>query len=74
MNYGIKKAYDVMKRITSILLILTAAFSLTGCQSGPESEVDTNGAEANQSDEIATDLKITAEGVPVEVRLSSDGQ
>lgn len=54
-----------MKKITSILLILTAAFSLTGCQSGPESEVDTNGAEANQSDEIATDLKITAEGVPV---------
>ena len=53
---------------------MTAAFSLTGCQSGPKSEVDTNGAEANQSDETVTDLKITAEGVPVEVRLASNGQ
>lgn len=114
---------DMMKKITSILLglILVASFSLTGCQSGTETETNTgdtvssaviessaapseesesanndekvdeseptssavtetsvpqteNEVEANQPEQTVGDLKITAEGVPVEVRLASDGQ
>lgn len=118
-NYGSERLYDIMKKMTSILLGLTlvASFALTGCQSGTKPKTNTIGdvsstvmepnivsskesepvnsdesgtasnavteppvsqnkdeAGADQPWETVSDLKITAEGVPVEVRLTGDGQ
>lgn len=61
-----------MKKVTSILLglILAASFSLTGCQAGTETSVSKMGneVEASQPEQTVSDLRIIAEGVPVEVR------
>ena len=58
-----------MKKFNLILLglIRIASFSVTGCQSGEKNET-------NQPEPTVDGLKITAEGAPVEVRLSSDGK
>ena len=69
-----------MKTITSLLLglMLAAFFARTGCQPRTEPESDLvathNEVEANHSEQTVDELKITAESVPVEVRLASDGQ
>lgn len=71
-------------------LVLVVSFALTGCQPGTEPKTNTvndisstmtepsvpqNENEiTNQPRKTVSDLKITAEGVPVEVRLASDGQ
>lgn len=71
----------MLKKLTSILLglILSLSFALAGCQPGAEAEADTGnsvpGAVAEAGDpQNVGDLKITAEGVPVEICLASDGQ
>lgn len=118
-NYDSERLYDIMKKMTSILLglILAASVALAGCRL--ETELETNivddgsstamesgtapGKEikpvnadesesvsnvvteptvsqnkneigTNQPGETVSNLKITAEGVPVEVRLTGDGQ
>lgn len=71
-------------------LVLVVSLALTGCQLGTEPKTNTgdtvsnavmessvpqNGNEiTNQPGKNVSDLKITAEGVPVEVRLAGDGQ
>lgn len=88
IKYGSKKGCVIrMKKITSILfgVILIVCFVFTGCQSGMEREIFYAAARpsvpkienkmgANRPEQTVRNLKIMAEGAPVEVRLASDGQ